>query len=448
MLDPFPSIADAVRRIKAGALSPEDLVEHCLARIEQFDQRIKAWVLVDAEGARKRAEELMSAARRGESHLLPLLGVPVAIKDIIDVAGMPTRAGSPLRENYVAQRDAPLVARLRRAGAIILGKTVTTEFACFDPSPTRNPWNPEHTPGGSSSGSAAAVPLEMCLGAIGSQTGGSITRPAAYCGAAGLKPTRGAIPLEGVVPVSFTLDHPGPIARCVDDLQILFMALSDTVQPGMEPLPTAPQMVRLGGYFDGQCDDSVRRVIDDVARQLVRGSIPRGLGPVGAEMERIEPPPTFPQVHVMHRRIMAAEAAAYHRTMFTQHRDQFGPHVSSLIEEGLSVSAADYLEALEHRRRFRAELTRLLAGRVALLPAATCTAPASLETTGDPAFNSPFSFAGVPALNFPCGLAENGMPCGLQLVAPPNCENQLLVAGTWCERVLDINLQPPLLREG
>ncbi|MEQ8790321.1 MAG: amidase [Pirellulaceae bacterium] len=452
MLSPFPSIADAVRRIKAGDLSPRELVEHCLARIEQFDERVKAWVLVDAKGARRQAEELARVAAGDQAAgdqagfdpagfdpagSLPLLGVPIAIKDIVDVAGMPTKAGSPLREGHVAERDAPLAARLRQHGAILLGKTVTTEFAGFDPSPTRNPWNLAHTPGGSSSGSAAAVPLEMCLGAIGSQTGGSINRPAAYCGAAGLKPTHGAIPLEGVVPVSFTLDHPGPIARSVDDLRILFEVLSNQTVSTSQ-LTSPPRLFRLGGFFDEQCDDPLRQVVDKAVEKLAHAD---------ANIERIEPPASFEQVHAMHRRIMAAEAAAYHRAQFGRHREQFGRHITALIEEGLSLPAADYLEALEHRRRFRLELTNQLGDRVAVLPATTCTAPGSLESTGDPAFNSPFSYAGVPSLNFPCGLADDGMPCGLQLVAGPDRESALLAAAAWCERVLDVNLRPPLLPE-
>ena len=158
----------------------------------------------------------------------PLHGIPIGIKDIIDVAGLPTRAGSPLRENYpAAAADAPLVAALRQAGAIILGKTVTVEFACFDPSPTRNPWDAElrHTPGGSSSGSAVAVAMGMCFGALGTQTGGSLVRPASYCGIATLKPTFGLLSREGIVPVSYHLDHPGPMARTVGDLEILMQCL-------------------------------------------------------------------------------------------------------------------------------------------------------------------------------------------------------------------------------
>lgn len=227
MISSLPTIAKAAEQIRAREISPIDLVEYCLARIEQFDSRIHAWILVDADGAREQATRQQEMLDRG-SELPPLAGIPIGIKDIIDVAGWPTKAGSPLRENHVATEDATLVRSLRSADAIILGKTVTTQFASFDPPPTRNPWNNlARTPGGSSSGSAAAVATEMCMAAIGSQTGGSIIRPASYCGVAGLKPTFGRVSLEGVVPLSEHLDHPGPIARSVRDLWAVYA----TIQP-------------------------------------------------------------------------------------------------------------------------------------------------------------------------------------------------------------------------
>ena len=210
MIPLLPSVAKSVEQIRSGELDPQELVEFHLQRIRRFEDRVHAWARVDADGARREAEKAARRARDGRP-LGALHGIPLGIKDIIDVQAMPTRAGSPLREKHVAPRDAGLVARLRRAGAIFLGKTVTTEFACFDPPPTRNPWNLAHTPGGSSSGSAAAVAVGMCSAAVGTQTGGSIVRPASYCGVAGFKPTSGHVSLDGVVPVSPHLDHAGPL---------------------------------------------------------------------------------------------------------------------------------------------------------------------------------------------------------------------------------------------
>src|SRR5487761_1605570 len=218
-LEPTSTLLAASQEIHAGRLAPLTLVEQCLAAIERFEPQIHAWVLVDEsaarEAARRAGDEIAAGRYRG-----PLHGVPLGIKDIVDVAGWPTRAGSPLRAAHRADHDAAVVARLRAAGAIFLGETVPTEFASFDPPPTRNPFNPLRTPGGSSSGSAAAVATGMCLGALGSQTGGSITRPASYCGVAGCKPTYGRVSLSGIVPLSFHLDHPGPIAKTVADLAV------------------------------------------------------------------------------------------------------------------------------------------------------------------------------------------------------------------------------------
>src|SRR5262245_50343953 len=194
MMTQLPSIAKAASDIREQLLRPSDLVEHCLARIEQLEPRVRAWVHVDAAGARREARRQDGLARDDE-WLGPLHGIPVGIKDIIDVAGWPTLCGSRLRAGHVADRDATVGASLRSAGAILLGKTVTTEWASFDPPPTRNPWHLDRTPGGSSSGSAAAVATEMCLAALGSQTGGSIIRPAAYCGVCGLKPGYGELPV-------------------------------------------------------------------------------------------------------------------------------------------------------------------------------------------------------------------------------------------------------------
>ncbi len=222
------SISEIASAICTRKLTPQEIVDECLDQIDKYEDRLHAWVIVDAENARRTADDLEREIKAG-NYRGPLHGIPIGIKDIIDVAGLPTRAGSPLRENYPASAtDAPLVKTLRQAGAIILGKTVTVEFACFDPSPTRNPWdvNLRHTPGGSSSGSAVAVAMGMCFGALGTQTGGSLVRPASYCGIATMKPTFGLLSREGIVPVSYHLDHPGPMARTADDLEILMQCLA------------------------------------------------------------------------------------------------------------------------------------------------------------------------------------------------------------------------------
>src|SRR6266478_5368146 len=225
-------IHQAADEIRQGRLSPTELLDPCLAQIDRHEPRVRAWVFVDRESARAQCEQLTQELSRGQNRG-PLHGIPLGIKDIYDVFDWPTAAGSRLWAQSIARRDATVVERLRQAGAVFIGKTVTTQYASFDPPPTRNPWHPGRTPGGSSSGSAAALACGMCLGALGSQTGGSITRPASYCGVAGCKPSYGRVSASGIVPLAPSMDHPGPIARSVRDLAILLQAIagSDPLDP-------------------------------------------------------------------------------------------------------------------------------------------------------------------------------------------------------------------------
>lgn len=488
------TIAEASRALHRGEISPVDLVETCLERIRRYDHQVRAWVLVDEAVARQTArraeEELRQGIDRG-----PLHGIPVGIKDIIDVAGWPTRAGSPLRANHQAQTDAPLVAALRQAGAILLGKTVTVEFACFDPSPTRNPWSPtlSHTPGGSSSGSAAAVVMGMCLGALGTQTGGSLVRPATYCGIATLKPTFGQLPLEGVVPVSRHLDHAGPMAPCVEDLRLLYQVLRTApggpegeillpnpdppaaVQPSLlpeEPKPIEPKLfpdekdqfpegqhhlrersktnrtvetprqpprlARVRGFFAEQADQIIQSIFEQTLSRLQAA---------GAEIGEVHWPATFADVLDLHTLIMAVEAAAYHRPSFLQHRSHYGPKITELLDQGLRILAVDYLVGLDRLRTLRSESPGWLAHWDALImPATTTTAPPTLETTGDKTVQAPWSCTGLPVVAIPCGLAENGLPAGIQLIGRPHEEEALLAVAQWCQSQIGFCAEVPLLQ--
>ena len=237
-MPPRLTIAAAIEQMRSGQLSSWELVEGCLRQIRDLDDEIRAWVRLDAMEAGVVPEERDRQSRNGEI-VGPLHGIPIGVKDIIDVAGLPTVAGAPWRSGHDAEHDAPLVAKLRAAGAVILGKTVTTQFAYVDPPPTRNPRNLAHTPGGSSSGSAAAVAAGMCWGAIGTQTGGSVIRPAAYCGIVGVKPTFGSIDTAGVFPLSRHLDTVGVMTGCVDDARIMLAVLQDR-PPAAAPVNSAP----------------------------------------------------------------------------------------------------------------------------------------------------------------------------------------------------------------
>lgn len=422
MISTLPSISEAVGSIRAGSLSPRDLVEACLAQIAEQEDRVRAWVMIDAEGARREAERLGSLASRG-TIVGPLHGIPIGIKDIVDVAGWPTRCGSPLRGGTAASRDAVVVQRLRAAGAILLGKTVTTQFASFDPPPTRNPWNPTRTPGGSSSGSAAAVATQMCMAAIGSQTGGSIIRPAAYCGVAGFKPTFGAASLDGIEPLAWHLDHVGPIARHVDDLRIVQSVLNAYEIP-MQPPTSATRLLVMDGFFRERASDEVREVMDAAIARWRRAGI------------HIEPatdqPLDFAAIVREHRIIMAVEAAAHHRAEFARAPDQFGPCVAGLIREGLAATAVDFAAALQSQTQARRELARWLPHGCCLLMPATTTVAPDAATTGDPAFNSPWSFLGWPSATVPVGVGPSGLPVGLQWVAAAGDDALVLSVAEQC----------------
>lgn len=429
--DPARTIRGAAADLRAGRVRCVDLVEHCLTAIDAREPEIRAWVRVDADGAREQARErdreLADGRDRG-----PLHGIPIGIKDIVDVQGLPTAAGFAPWADQVAEEDAPLVAGLREAGAVILGKTVTTTFAWIDPPVTRNPWNPGRTPGGSSSGSAAAVAAGMCLGAVGTQTGGSIVRPAAFCGVAGLKPTYGLVSAEGIVPFAPSLDHPGPIARTVGDLAVLLDAMAG-IGPACEDAVDArtgpPTLGRLTGPFLDRARPEALAALDRALAVLEAA---------GARVVEVRLPEAFEEVLRYHRLVMAAEAAVSHAEWFEPHRDDYPERIRALVEEGLAVLAADYIRACDHLDAVR-ERTELLLGRdpfgavdALAMPPAIGPAP-DPSTTGDPAFNSPWSFAGLPTATFPVGLDPDGLPLGLQLIGPAEGDSALLGVAAWAE---------------
>lgn len=440
-------IRAAVECIRCGSLTPTDLVEQCLSRIRAVDSVVGgAWVLLDEEGARREAERLTTAllqqreqrARGGDEpptppRLGPLYGIPIGIKDVVDVAGWPTRAGSPLRTDAPpAERDAPVVAALRKAGAILLGKTVTTEWACMDPPVTlRNPWRHyECTPGGSSSGSAVAVASGMCWAALGTQTAGSIIRPASYCGVSGLKPTfcPESIMSGGIVPISFHLDHIGPLARQVDDLWILHSVMTggngDSTSTSDPPI-----LCRLEEYFWGNSDNATRNAFQKAVDKLQ-----------DAKWEDAPKlPDSFATVHEHHSTIMGVDAAQVHVHAFQDQPEQFSPKISALIQQGLETSLPEYVSSLRHQQNFFVEMARWMRRDdllVLIMPSTPATAPGP-ETTGDARFNLPWSYCGLPAVTIPCGVDdERGMPVGLQLVARPHGEAELLRAAAWCQEKL------------
>ena len=429
----LPTIHAAAEEIRHGRLSPVDLVNSCLERIDRCEDRVRAWVLVDRAGALARAEECAAEIQRGRWRG-PLHGIPLAIKDIFDVFDWPTAAGSRLWKNSIARQDAPVVRRLRQAGAVFVGKTVTTQYASFDPPPTRNPWNFARTPAGSSSGSAAALACGMCLGALGSQTGGSITRPASYCGVTGCKPTFGRISVQGVVPLAASMDHVGPLARCVRDLEILLQAIAEGGWLSTHTSGAKPTLGRLRGLFESRADPVVTKMMDEVTDKLRQR---------GATVEEVTLPASFAEVLPRHRTIMAVESAQFHQERLRRHPEDYDPWIRGLLEEGLATPAPEYARCKEHQAELREEMERCFDNVDALLTPATTGPAPNASSTGDPAFNSPWSYTGLPTICFPVGLSPDGLPLALQLVGRPWGESELFPIAAWCEKAVGVDLGEP-----
>ncbi|HEY7491452.1 MAG TPA: amidase [Candidatus Tectomicrobia bacterium] len=441
--------AEVATLVRRREVSPVEVVEDCLKRIETVEPTLQAWVTLDRQGALAAARRCEQALQRGEA-VGTLGGVPVGLKDIFYTAGMRTTAGSRVYANFVPTYDATTVVRLKEAGAVILGKTVTTEFATADPSPTRNPWNTAHTPGGSSSGSAAAVAARMLPAALGSQTGGSTLRPAVYNGIVGLKPTYGRISRYGVIPVSWCLDHVGILVRSVEDAALVLQAIAghDAHDPGSLAQPIGnyvaavqqaahpPRLGLVRQFFCEQAEAETRQHTEAVAEQLARA---------GATVREVALPPSFATVLAAQRLIMRVEAAAFHAEMFATQREQYGPKLRATIETGMVIPGIEYLRAQRLRRLFQDEVPQMFHDvDVLLTPGAPAPAPQDLSTTGDARFQSPWTYAGVPTLALPSGLSQGGMPLGIQLIAPAREEERLLRAARWCEAALGVTLMPPL----
>jgi Asp-tRNA(Asn)/Glu-tRNA(Gln) amidotransferase A subunit family amidase len=429
------SASEAARLIRDGVISSEQLVEACLARVRETDGQIQAWAFLDSDHALAQARAADQSRLSGQP-TGPLHGVPVGIKDIFDTAGMPTENGSVLYAGRSPSRDATVVARLRAAGAVIMGKTVTTEFAYFFPGKTRNPHNPEHTPGGSSSGSAAAVAAEMVPLAVGSQTNGSTIRPAAYCGVIGFKPTHGLISRHGILSLSRTLDHVGLFARSIDDITLLAAQLvgydendADTrpraripfVEVAAEEPPLPPMFAFVKTPYWERADDDTKEGFAELIEQL------------GERVEEIELLPSAIDAWELHRTIMEAEMAVNLEREWDKGRDRLSEQLQALLERGRSVRAIDYQRALSRIAPIHESFVELFEQRydAILTPAATGAAPKGLSSTGDPVFCTLWTLCGMPAISLPLLQGANGLPLGVQLIGPRNGDARLLRTARW-----------------
>jgi amidase len=413
--------ARAAALIASGELTSAALTAACLQRIAQREPRVRAWAHLDPDAALAQARERDAQAPRG-----PLHGVPVGVKDIIDTADLPTECGTPIHAGRRPARDARCVARLREAGAVVLGKTVTTELATYAPAATRNPVGLERTPGGSSSGSAAAVADAMVPVALGSQTAGSTIRPAAFCGVLGLKPTRGAIDPEGVKRLSVRLDTLGLFARTVGDLELLLDVLADAPAPArVSPHDGGPPAFAYARtpWWD-RADGDGRRAVESFAARLSRA---------GAGVRELELPPAFGPLAEDHRRLMAHDLARELAWEHARHADLLSDLLREEIAAGLATSDAEADAIAARGAACRDELAGLLGpGEMLLVPAAVGEPPRLADGgTGDPLFCRAWSLLGVPALAVPGPTGAHGLPVGVQLVGPAGAERALLRAGAW-----------------
>jgi Asp-tRNA(Asn)/Glu-tRNA(Gln) amidotransferase A subunit family amidase len=430
------SASEAARLIRLGAISSEQLVEACLARVRERDAQVQAWSFLDPDHALDQARSADQWRLSGQP-IGPLHGVPIGVKDIFDTADMPTENGCVLHAGRTPARDAAAVAALRGAGAVIMGKTVTTELAAYTAGKTRNPHDSAHTPGGSSSGSAASVAAGMVPLAIGSQTNGSVIRPASFCGVYGFKPTHGLIPRAGALALSRALDHVGVFARTIEDVALLTEQLvgyderdPDTrprarmplVEASAEEPPLPPMFAFVKTPLWDRVDDDAKSAFEELADVL--GDRVEELELVGAAAE---------DAAAWQRVISEAEMAVNLAREWDEGRAQLSAAIRARIESGRAARTFDYLRALAGIPRLNASFTELFEQRydAILTPAAFGTAPAGLESTGEPAFCTLWTLAGMPAVSVPLMQGANGLPLGVQLVGPRHGDARLLRTARW-----------------
>jgi amidase len=418
------SVRDAAQEIASGRLTAEALASACLDRIAAREAVVGAWHYLDRDAALAAARQRDAEPPRG-----PLHGIPIAVKDLIDTADMPTGYGSPIYEGHRPAADAACVALARAAGAVALGKTVTTEFACFTAGKTANPHNPAHTPGGSSSGSAAAVADGMVPLAFGSQTAGSTIRPAAYCGCIGYKPSFGLIQRAGVKALADSLDTIGAMARTVDDVAYFTGVIAGRPALRDVKMPAAPP--RFGLYRTpmwGEAEPSTIAALDRARTALEKA---------GAWIAEIVVPPEHQTLSAAQEAVMGFELVRALADERLNHSAQLSPRLAQLLDQGMTVGADAYDAALAETASARARLDGFFGPCDAMLvPAAPGAAPPGLGYTGDPVFNRMWTLLGTPCLTLPAIWGDSGLPTGVQLVARIGADARLMAAGLFLERAL------------
>ncbi len=414
------------RRLRTDELCLDTYVEQVRETFEQSDPTVRAFVSETGRWDRlERSKEHIQARYPDFSSRRPLYGIPVGIKDIFHIDGFETKAGSSLPANALSGPEAPVVSRLREAGVLILGKTVTTEFAGFEPGKTRNPHDTSHTPGGSSSGSAAAVAADICPLALGSQTVGSITRPAAFCGVVGVKPTYGRVPTAGVVPVAPSVDHVGFFTKSMDGAGLAAAVLYDDWRAEDTPTPLSRIGIVEGPYLD-QTSELARSAFASQVSQL---------NAAGFETERLDPLPNIDEINDHHNRLVAAETAVSHDELYQKWGERYAHKTREVILEGHSVSVAELAAARANRSTVRDSIRQAMDNHdvdIVVSPSAVGPAPRGLESTGDPIMNLPWTHAGVPTVSVPSGTTNDGLPLGLQCASRAGTDEWLL---SWAQEI-------------
>ena len=428
------SATEAIQKIRDGEISSEELVQACLDRIDQVDGEIEAWAHLEPEYALDQARAL-DAQRAEGGPVGPLHGLPVGVKDIFDTELLPTENGTVLDSGRQPIEDCRVVSLLQEAGAVIMGKTVTTELAVFGPGKTKNPHNPAHTPGGSSSGSAAAVAAHMVPLAIGTQTNGSVIRPASFCGIVGFKPSHGLIPRTGVLALSDPLDTVGTFARSVEDVALMTEALiahdpgdKATRARARPPLSRTaaeePPMTPMIAFAKTAVWDQA-----DQETQEAFGELIEHLGDDCSDLPLSEP---FDHAVEMHRNIMNADLAKSFAGYYERGKDKLTDTLCGMIEFGQKVSAVDYNKAVEYRELLNSGLNSVFDDYdIILTPATTGEAPAGLDATGNPVFNSLWTLCGTPSITLPLMEGPSGLPIGVQVVGPRGDDARLLRNANW-----------------
>jgi Asp-tRNA(Asn)/Glu-tRNA(Gln) amidotransferase A subunit family amidase len=432
------SAVDARAVLETGLLSSCELVEACFARIDELEPTIGAWAHLDRDVALQQARDADEFRKSG----LPigaLHGLPIGIKDIIDTADYPTELGTVLHQGRQPEHDATLVSLLKEAGAIILGKTVSTELAVYAPGKTRNPHNPDHTPGGSSSGSAAAVSAAMVTLSIGTQTNGSVIRPAAYCGVYGYKPSFGRISRHGVLEQSPPLDTIGMFARDLADLALLADVLMRFDSQDQAMTPIAPpclasvmvQAVPVEPHF-AFMRTPVWEQVDQVTKDGLRELIEITNESREKTIDIVDMPASFADLHENHRKVMESDLARSFADEYQRGKAELSDVLREMIERGQQVSDTDYKKSLAQMQGYNAFLDEVFEDYDAILtPSTPGAAPAGIDATGSPVMNTIWTFCGTPAINLPILQSPDGLPMGVQVVGSMNDDARLFRSARW-----------------